>query len=94
MKHKPNKKQKEAFNDVIKAINNAKKLGLVFYGKQECLIAYSKAADDYINKFDFSKTLSTGLKVVPYLCSNVLSDSGADDYSCYFTKEDELKYEE
>lgn len=93
MSHIPNKKQEEAFNDVIKAINKAKKLGLVFYGKQYSLVAYTKEADKYIGS-DVWNTLRTGFNVIPHLTKNVLSDSGADDYSCYLTKEDEIKYSE
>jgi hypothetical protein len=92
MKHTPNKKQIEAFNDVIIAMEKAIKLGLNFYGKQNFLVAYTKNADNYINKYDFEKTLTTGNKVVPYLQEQILNDSGADDYSCYISKEDELKY--
>lgn len=92
MKHIPNKKQIQAFEDVIEAINKARKLRLVFYGKQDNLVAYTKEADMYISNFDFEKTLSTGFKAVPFLQDNVLDDSGADDYSCYLSEQDERKY--
>ena len=91
MKFAANKKQQEAFNKVIKAIENAQKLGLVFYGKQENLVAYTKQAHNYIEE-DFSSSLYGDGNQIEHLSKNVLFDSGADDYGRYRMKEDEERY--
>lgn len=91
-KFTPTKKQEDAFNDVVKAFAKAKRLGLVFYGKSGSLVAYKKNADDYMEA-DFEKSLRGGGNQIENLSAfNCISDSGADDYGCYLTKEDEEKY--
>ncbi len=82
-KHIPNKKQTKAFEQVIKAIDRAKKAGLVFYGKQDNLVAYTKQANDYIKQYDFDRICATGYRAIPYISDSCLTDSGADDYPCY-----------
>jgi hypothetical protein len=82
-------KQQQAFNDVIAAIKKAKKSGLVFYGKQNALVVYTKSANNYISESDFEKLLGTGYNEIPYLSSDILEDSGADDYACFLSKLDE-----
>lgn len=81
----PNKGQTKAFERVISAIKQANKKGLVFYGKQNHLVAYTKAAENYISQFDFEDTITPSFNggIVHYLSDNVLRDSGADDYSNY-----------
>lgn len=79
--------QEKAFNKVIKAIKDAKKKGLVFYGKQNNLVAYTKQAETYIETDIDGCWFGKG-KVIDYLSANVLSDSGADDYALYRTTED------
>ena len=92
-KHIPNERQKKAFAQVIKAIERAKKAGLVFYAKSNALVAYTKNADDYANQWDFSTLLSRAEgRTIPFLGENILTDSGADDYVGYMTKEDQKKY--
>jgi hypothetical protein len=86
-KHSPTEKQKKAFKDVITAINKAKRLGLVFYGKCNNLVAYTEQANEYFNG-DFEMFLGTGFSQIENLCENVLSDSGGDDYSQYKTQAD------
>jgi len=90
---KPNKKEKAAFERVIKAIKAAKKLGLAFYGKQGALVAYTKYADDYADKFNYDKICANGNKSIPYQSANVLNDSGADDYACFYKPEDNPDHE-
>ena len=90
--HNPNKEQIKAFKKVIEAIEEAKEKGLVFYGLQYNLVAYTEESDKYV-KADLLKSLyKKGFASVPYLSSKVLADSGADDYPHYRTLEDEQKY--
>jgi len=89
--HTASKAQKKAFDQVVKAIERAKKTGLVFYGKQWDLVAYTKQADDYANEFGFERSLS-GVSQIPYLSKHILADCGADDYSRYRTQEDREKF--
>jgi len=92
-KHKANKAQEEAFKQVVKAINRAKSKGLVFYGKQYSLVAYTRQANNYIeNEVGFIESLGTGFSHVPYLGNECLHDSGADDFGDYKNLEDEEKY--
>lgn len=88
----PTEKQKKAFKAVIAAIKRANKSGLVFYGKSDYLVAYKKNADEYIDEVDFSDGLATGFSEIEHLSARALSDSGADDYSCYRSYEDQEKY--
>jgi len=90
-KFSPTPEQKKAFKDVISVIKKAKKLGLVFYGKSEKLVAYTTKADDYIEQ-DFSNSLGTGFSQVENLSESILSDSGADDYGSYRSLSDEKKF--
>jgi len=93
MKHYATKKQEEAFGKVVKAFNEAKKAGLVFYGKSGSLVAYTKIADKYNDAVDFEEALSGNYGAVPFLTDRrCISDSGADDYACYRTEEDSEKY--
>lgn len=88
-KYIANKSQVAAFNKVIKAIQAAKKTGLVFYAKQWNIVAYTKEADNYIeNIIGFERSLRGGNGQVHNLSSNILADSGADDYGSYATTED------
>lgn len=89
----PNEKQEKAFDAVVKAMKEAKKIGLVFYGKGDTLVAYTKVADDYVNKHDTWELIGNKNEQLPCLsCLKVLSDSGADDYPCFANEEDERKY--
>jgi hypothetical protein len=90
--HTPTEEQEKAFKSVIRAINKAKKTGLVFYSKQWSLVAYRKEANDYAQQFDFEKLFGKSSATIEFLSESVLFDSGADDYPQYFTKEDEEKY--
>jgi hypothetical protein len=89
--HTATKAQKKAFDSVVKAINRAKSLGLAFYGKQDSLVAYTNQADDYVNEIGFDRSLR-GVAQIPYISAIVLTDSGADDYSCYKTQADKEKF--
>lgn len=92
-KFSPNKKQREAFERVERAIIAAKKTGLVFYAKSDSLVAYNKAADVYNNQVEFQKTVGTGYSQIECITEfGLINDSGADDYPCYRTEEDEKKY--
>lgn len=88
MKHTPNKAQEKAFERVEKAINAAQKAGLVFYGKQWELVAYTKKANNYIRE----SGVYDSARIIPYLSAMVLEDSGADDSISYRTDEDEQKF--
>jgi len=93
MEFSPNKEQILAFKKVEKAIKDAQKKGLVFYGKSGNLVAYTKQADNYNNEVDFSRTLGTGFGQIPNISkSGLIVDSGADDYPCYRTQADEDMY--
>ena len=92
MKHKPNQKQIKAFENVINAFKEAQKTGLVFYGKQEYLVAYTKNAYEYFKKYDSERTFNSKHKIIPYLSDSVLIDTGSDDYSRYLSKDDEIKF--
>lgn len=94
-KHLANKRQQKAFEKVVKAMENAKKLGLVFYAKQWTLVAYTKDADNYaeqncpLHKLSYVENCG----VIPYLDAyGLLSDSGADDYAVYISDKDAKKY--
>ncbi|MBC7750068.1 MAG: hypothetical protein H7Z76_16105 [Methylotenera sp.] len=92
MKFSPTKVQEDAFKKVEKAIKEAKKKGLVFYGKSGSLVAYTKQADKYIEE-DFKSSLSgQGNQVECISKTGLINDSGADDYGSYRTKSDEEKY--
>lgn len=92
MNFTPTLKQEKAFKKVEIAIKKAQKLGLVFYGKSESLVAYTKQADRYIEE-DFDNSLGTGFNQIESISqTGLISDSGADDYACYRTKHDEEMY--
>lgn len=89
--HNATKKQEKAFENVVKAMNKAKAVGLHFYAKQFNLIAYTEQADNYLNRYDFQKYFGYGTSknTVPYLSAHsILDDSGADDYQYYLTDKD------
>jgi len=88
-KYIPSQVQVKAFENVIKAIRDANKKGLVFYGKQENLVAYTKEADRYANQFDFGNLLRGRGCEIHFLNESILIDSGADDYGRYMSIEDE-----
>lgn len=93
MGHIPTKKQEEAFKKVVQAFKEAKKAGLVFYGKSSNLVAYKKSADSYIDEVGFEEAIRGYLDTVPYLSGyGCLSDSGSDDYAKYRSAEDEEKF--
>ena len=93
MNFSPSKEQETAFKKVAKAIKDAQKIGLVFYGKSGSLVAYTKQADKYNNEVDFQETLGTGLNEVDFISqTGLISDSGADDYACYRSVFDQNKY--
>lgn len=88
-KHIPTPKQEAAFKKVVDAIKAAQKAGLVFFGKQFELTAYTKEANRYVDEKDFGRTLNGQGRNIPCLSARVLHDSGADDYSRYITDEDD-----
>lgn len=93
MKFTPTQKQKKAFEDVIKAIEKAQKTGLQFFGKQWSLVAYRKEAVKYFYEDNNpNDTCCSGCNTIPHLSSNVLRDSGADDFPCFLNTEDEEKF--
>lgn len=93
MEFSPNKEQILAYKKVFKAIKEAQKKGLVFYGKSGNLVAYTKQADKYNNEVDFSETLGTGFSQIDCISeSGLITDSGADDYPCYRSQSDEDMY--
>jgi hypothetical protein len=93
MDFNPNQKQKEAFKKVEKAIKDAKKSGLVFYGKSACLVAYTKQADKYIDENGFENCFGNMCSQIPCISENgLINDSGADDYPQFMTKSDEERY--
>ena len=95
LKHVPTEAQEKAFDAVVKAIQAAKKKGLVFYGKCSALVAYTKHADTYIeDELGFDNSLRGMGSQVPFLSKDLLADSGADDYGHYPTEADERKYTE
>lgn len=90
--HIPTNEQEKYFKKVVIAMKEAKKKGLVFYGKSDVLVAYTKEASDYQN-IDFNKTLGTGYGTLPHLSAQrVLDDSGADDYASYLNESDEYMF--
>lgn len=92
-KHIANDKQRKAFDALIKAFKACNKAGLVIYAKSEKLVAYTKQADNYIEvEHGFEKCLRSYCGQVPCLTSNILADSGADDYASYVSEEDHDKY--
>jgi len=91
-KFTPTEKQEQAFKDVVKAFKKAKRLGLVFYGKSDSLVAYKKNADEYIES-NFEASLRGGGNQVQKLqARGCLNDCGADDYGRYLTIEDQEYY--
>lgn len=92
MKFTPTLEQEKAYKKVASAIKNAQKSGLVFYGKSGSLVAYTKQADEYIEK-DFEGSLASGRNQIACISeTGLISDSGADDYGCYRTERDEERY--
>lgn len=93
MTFSPTAEQKRAFYKVEKAIKNAKKLGLVFYGKQDSLVAYTEKANNYIEKEGFFECLTgRGSQIDHVSALGLINDSGADDYARYVTQADQEKY--
>lgn len=93
MSHIPNEQQEKAFKAVERAINKCKKLGLVIYAKQYDLVAYTKEANEYAEITNESLLRIGNYATIPHLSlRQSLADSGADDYACYISKEDENKY--
>lgn len=88
----PTKQQKKAFDRVRKAMAAATKAGLVFYGKQGSLVAYTKYADDYVEEHGFDKLLGNGCKQIPTMFLPI-TDSGADDYPSFKRAEDDPDFE-
>lgn len=78
--------QIKAFNNVINAIEKAKKKGLSFYGKQDSLAAYTTEASIYIQKnIDKIDRVDKSIaQEIPVMRSRVLDDSGADDVDHFF----------
>ena len=89
MSHTPTKEQEKAFKSAINALKKCKKLGLVIYAKQYDLVAYTKEADDYAEEFGFEEALRGEGSQMPCISTNILADSGADDYPVYRTKSDQ-----
>jgi hypothetical protein len=93
MNFSPNEEQIIAYKKVKKAIKEAQKKGLVFYGKSGSLVAYTKEADKYNDEVDFSQTLGTGFSQIDCISEKgLIVDSGADDYPCYRSQADEDRY--
>lgn len=94
MKHTANKKQTEAFEALVKAFKRCKNTGLVLYAKSEFVVAYTKQADEYVEKkHGFETCLASCNGQIPCLSANVLADSGADDYASYVSEEDKLRFD-
>ena len=90
-KFTPTKKQEDAFKEVVKAFKKARRTGLVFYGKDNNIVAYKGNADEYIDDHDCA--CATGFQQIEHLSSGrCIIDSGADDYGSYVDQEDEDKY--
>ncbi|MGL5690400.1 MAG: hypothetical protein ACRDD8_06200 [Bacteroidales bacterium] len=90
-----NADQMKAIESVKRAMKKAKSLGLVFYGKSESLVAYTKEADNYVRQ-EF-KTIgdsdATGFSEIPYVSlGGCILDSGADDYPCFRNQHDNDMY--
>ena len=92
MPHIPNNEQKKAFKQLIASFEKCNKLGLVIYAKQYNLVAYTKEADSYAEETNESLLKIGSFGQIPCLSAKCLADSGADDYACYITKEDELNF--
>jgi len=93
MNFNPNQKQIDAFKKVEKSIKDAKKLGLVFYGKSGNLVAYTKQADNYVDEKGFLNCFGTLCSQIPCISiSGLIKDSGADDYPQFITKSDEEQF--
>lgn len=92
-KHIANEKQRKAFDKVISAIKAANKTGLVIYAKSQSLVAYTKQADHYVEEeHGFENCLRGRGYQIPNLSQSILADSGADDFPCYITMEDNNKF--
>ena len=93
MKFTPNEKQEKAFEKVAKAIKDAQKTGLVFYGKSGQLVAYTKQADEYVESNGFLNCFGTKQGQIPNISkSELIKDSGADDYPQFMSAADEYKF--
>jgi len=92
-KHILNKKQTKAWLSLLKAFDNAKKSGLVLYGKCGSLVAYTKDAEKYVNdNGGFNRCLRGRHGEIPHESSVVLNDSSADDFVAYISESDRKKY--
>lgn len=93
--HNPTEEQEKAFLSVVRAINRAKKKGLVFYGKQTSLVAFTDVASKYMFNspgYCLSNPWENGL--IPHLSGcGLLNDSGADDDAYYNSIEDSEKFD-
>lgn len=89
-KHHFNEKELIAFKNVVKAIKQAKKLGISFYGLQNNLVGYNKFSANYIDRNSDTALLSSSAHngIIPYESASVLTDSGADDYYHFNQKDD------
>lgn len=83
-----NKRQEAAYERVAKAIESANKAGLVFFGKSEKLVAYTKQSDEYVEHYGFENLLGLGSDQIENLSQPLLRDSGADDFPCYAQPQD------
>jgi hypothetical protein len=93
MNFTPNEKQEKAFDKVSKAIKDAKKAGLIFYGKCGQLVAYTKQADEYVEKNGFLNCFGTMQGQIPNISmAGLIKDSGADDYPQFISDADEREF--
>lgn len=86
----PTEEQKLAYKKVAKAIKEAKRKGLVFYGKSGSLVAYTKQADAYVESIGFEKCLGGYGQIDCISETGLIKDSGADDYPSYQSLEDRI----
>lgn len=86
--HIPNATQKRLYRNVIRAIERAQRGGLVFFGKQWYLTAYTVEANEYIRNSPSYASDGQGNGDIPNLAEKVLEDSGADDTFFYDEPED------
>lgn len=84
------KKQARAFAKVIKAMEAAKETGLVFFGKQWDLVAFTKETAYYEREHDIISNRNTkGDNYLENLSETILFDCGADDYGRYMKNSDD-----
>ncbi len=80
-------KQEKAFKELVKAFKKCKKSGLVLYGKQDQITAYSVKAFESDRACPLADIYDEDRNnPIPYIsASRCISDSGADDEQ-YFKK--------